>query len=115
MPFYCYDIFVQTFIYLFFLLSLRVCGGAWLNKNNAKKYADKAALTKKHRNKMNEKKEQQQKAQHKFNLFALQPEQVCQMGDACVCVWDCDIVLPRHLQAAQSQSQAACGRGCCCR
>lgn len=55
MPFYCYDIFVQTFIYLFFLLSLRVCGGAWLNKNNAKKYADKAALTKKHRNKMNEK------------------------------------------------------------
>lgn len=106
--------------YLFIFLTISMCGRGGLNKNKAKNMQTKRRSLK---NTVAKRERKNNNKKRSINVIYLlcNPNRCARWGShVCVCVfgvceWVCDIVLPRHLQAAQSQSQAACGRGWCCR
>lgn len=90
MPFYCYDIFVQTFIYLFFLLSPRVGGG--LNKNKAKNMQTKRRSLKNTVAKRERKNNSNNNKKRSINVIYLlcNPNRCARWGShVCVCVCVC--------------------------
>lgn len=109
-------IYLAKLLFIYFCHLSTCVRWAWLNKNRKQNMRTKRRTGKK----------QKTKKKRSINLIYLlrKPNRCARWrvgggyyNHVCVCVCACDIVLARHLQAAQSQrAKPGCGgRGCCCR